>query len=69
MRSIYWEKKVSQITEIIEQGYENLFAIQVYKEKLLDIICGVALNDDTAKSILNMGDVRKTIMKPLEIYY
>ena len=53
------EEKVSQVTEIIKQEYENSFSIHVDKEKLVNVISGGALNDDIAESILNMVDVGK----------
>ena len=49
-----WEEKVLQITEIIEKEYKNLFGTYYDKEKFIDIICGVGLDNDTAENILNM---------------
>ena len=49
-----WEEKVLQITEIIEKEYKNLFGTYYNKEKFIDIICGVGLDNDTAENILNM---------------
>ena len=57
------EEKVSQVTEIIEQEYENPFGMHVHKEKLVNIISGGALDDDIAESILNMVDVGKKGME------
>ena len=56
------EEKVSQVTEIIEEEYENPFGIHVDKEKSVKTISGVALDDDIAESILNMVDVGKSEM-------
>ena len=49
-----WEEKVLQITEIIEKEYKNLFGIYDDKEKFIDIISGVVLDNDIAENILNM---------------
>ena len=49
-----WEEKVLQITEIIEKEYKNLFGTYYDKEKFIDIISGVGLDNDTAENILNM---------------
>ena len=58
-----WEEKVSQVTEIIEEEYKNLFGIHGDKEKLANIISGVDLDDDIEESILNMVDVGKIKME------
>ena len=58
-----WEEKVSQVTEIIEPEYKNLFGIHGDKEKLTNIIFGLGLDDDIAENILNMVDVEKTRME------
>ena len=57
------EEKVLQVTEVIEQEYENPFGIHVNKEKLVNISSGITLDDDIAESILNMVDVGKSRMK------
>ena len=57
-----WEEKVSQVTEIIEQEYENLFGIHGDKEKFANIISGIGLDDHIAENMLNMfgvGKIRK----------
>ena len=48
-----------QVTEAIEQEYENPFAIHVTNEKLLNI----SSDDDIAENIVNAVDVRKSRMK------
>ena len=58
-----WEEKVSQIIEIIKKEYENLFGIHGDKEKLIDIISGVGLDDDIAENIPNMIDEVKIRME------
>ena len=57
------EEKVSQVTKIFEQEYENLFAIHVDTEKLVNISSGETLDDYITESILNMVDVGKSIME------
>ena len=57
------EEKVSQVTKIFEQGYENPFGIHVDTEKLVNNSSGKALDDDITESILNMTDVGKSIME------
>ena len=57
------EKKVSQVTKIFEQEYQNPFEIHVDTEKLVNISSGEALDDDITESILNMIDVGKSIME------
>ena len=57
------EEKVSQVTKIIEQEYENSFGIHVNKEKLVNIISGGALDDDIAEKTLNMVDAGKSRME------
>ena len=52
-----------QVTEVIEQEYENPFGIHVNKEKLVNISSDITLDDDIAESILNMVDVGKSRMK------
>ena len=52
-----------QVTEAIEQEYENPFGIHVNKEKLVNIGSGVTLDDDIAENILNVVDVGKSRMK------
>ena len=42
-RSLYWKKKVSEVTEIIEQEYNNPFGIHVNK---VNISSGVVLDND-----------------------
>ena len=54
------DENVSLVTEVIEQEYGNSFGMHVDKEKLANISSGVALNDDIAESILNMGEGGKT---------
>ena len=54
-----WEEKVSQVTKIIEQEYENRFGIHNNKEKLTNIISRVGLDDHIAENIVNMVDVGK----------
>ena len=54
------EEKVSQVTKIVEQEYENPFGIHVDKETLVNISSGAALDDDIAESILTMVDVGKS---------
>ena len=57
-----WEEKVLQVTEIIEQEYENLFGIHGDKEKLANIISGISLDNHIAENMLNMfgvGKIRK----------
>ena len=48
-----------QVTEAIEQEYENPFAIHVTNEKLLNI----SSDDDIAENIVNAFDVGKSRMK------
>ena len=57
------EEKVLQVTEDIEQEYENLFGINVNKEKLVNISSGVALDADIAESIFNMVNVGRNRME------
>ena len=57
------EEKVSQVTKIFEQEYENPFAIHVDTEKLVNISSGETLDDYITESILNMVDVGKSIME------
>ena len=57
------EEKLSQVTKIFEQEYENPFGIHVHKEKLVNISSGAALDDDIPESILNMVDVGKSRME------
>ena len=57
------EEKVSQVTKIFEQEYENPFGIHVDTEKLVNISSGEALDDDITESILNMIDVGKSLME------
>ena len=52
-----------QVTEVIEQEYENSFGIHVNKDKLVNISFGVTLDDDIAENILNVVDVGKSRMK------
>ena len=42
-----------QVTEAIEQEYENLFGIHISNEKLLNI----SSDDDIAENIVNAVDV------------
>ena len=58
-----WEEKVLQIIEIIKKEYKNLFGIHGDKEKLIDIISGVVLDDDIAENIPNMVDEVKIRME------
>ena len=58
-----WEEKVLQIIEIIKKEYKNLFGIHGDKEKLIDIISGVGLDDDIAENIPNMVDEVKIRME------
>ena len=62
-RSIYLKKKVLQVTEVIEQEYENSFGIHVNKEKLVNISYCITLDDDITENILNVVDVGKSRMK------
>ena len=48
-----------QVTEAIEQEYENLFGIHISNEKLLNI----SSDDDIAENIVNEFDVGKSRMK------
>ena len=48
-----------QVTEAIEQEYENLFGIHISNEKLLNI----SSDDDIAENIVNAFDVGKSRMK------
>ena len=57
------EDKVSQVTKIFGQEYENPFGIHVDTEKLVNISSGEALDDDITESILNMIDAGKSIME------
>ena len=57
------EEKVSQVTKIFGQEYENPFGIHVDTEKLVNISSGEALDDDITESILNMIDVGKSLME------
>ena len=57
------EEKVSQVTEVIEQEYENPFGIYVNKEKLESISSGVALGADIPESVVHMVNVAKNIME------
>ena len=57
------EEKVSQVTKIFEQEYENPFGIHDDTEKLVNISSGEALDDDITESILNMIDVGKSLME------
>ena len=57
------EEKVSQVTKIFEQEYENPFGIHVDTEKLVNISSREALDDDITESILNMIDAGKSIME------
>ena len=54
------EEKLSQVTKIFEQEYENSFWVHVYKEKLVNISSGAAMVNDIAENILNMVDVGKS---------
>ena len=54
------EEKVSQVTKIFEQQYENPFGIRADQEKLVNINSGAPLDDDIAENILIMVDVRKS---------
>ena len=60
------EEKVSQVTKIFEQEYENQFKIHDNKEKLVNISSGRAVDDDMAENILNMVDVRKSRVEDIE---
>ena len=60
------EEKVSQVTKIFEQEYENQFKIHDNKEKLVNISSGRAVDDDIAENILNMVDVRKSRVEDIE---
>ena len=57
------EEKVSQVTKIFGQEYENPFGIHVDTEKLVNISSGEALDNYIAESILNMIDVGKSLME------
>ena len=57
------EEKVSQVTKIFGQEYENPFGIHVDTEKLVNISSREALDDDITESILNMIDAGKSIME------
>ena len=57
------EEKVSQVTKIFGQEYENPFGIHVDTEKLINISSREALDDDITESILNMIDAGKSIME------
>ena len=57
------EEKVSQVTKIFEQEYENPFGIHVDTEKLANISSGEALDDYITESILNMIDVGKSLIE------
>ena len=57
------EEKVSQVTKIFEQGYENPFGIHVDTKKLANISSGEALDDYITESILNMIDVGKSLIE------
>ena len=61
-----WEEKVLQVTEIIEQEYENLFGIHGDKEKLANIISGISLDNHIAENMLNMFGVGKIRKKMLD---
>ena len=54
------EEKLSQVTKIFEQEYQNSFPVHVYKEKLVNISSGAAMVNDIAENILNMVDVGKS---------
>ena len=60
------EEKVSQVTKIFEQEYENQFKIHDNKEKLVNISSGRAVDDDIAENILNMVNVRKSRVEDIE---
>ena len=60
------EEKVSQVTKIFEQEYENQFKIHDNKENLVNISSGRAVDDDIAENILNMVDVRKSRVEDIE---
>ena len=57
------EEKVLQVTEVIEQEFENPFGIHDDKEKLVNMSSGLALDDDIAESILNMANGEKSRME------
>ena len=57
------EEKVLQVTEVIEQEFENPFGILDDKEKLVNMSSGLALDDDIAESILNMANGEKSRME------
>ena len=52
-----------QVTEVIEQEYENPLGIHVNKEKLVNISFGVILDDDIAENIINVVDEGKSRIK------
>ena len=52
-----------QVTEVIEQEYENPFGIHVNKEKLVNISFGVTLDDGIAENVLIVVDVGKSRIK------
>ena len=54
------EEKLSQVTKIFEQEYENSFRAHVEKEKLVNISSGAAMINDIVENILNMVDVGKS---------
>ena len=60
------EEKVSQVTKIFEQEYENQFKIHDNKKNLVNISSGRAVDDDIAENILNMVDVRKSRVEDIE---
>ena len=57
------KEKISQVTEVVRQEYENPFGIYVNQEKLVNISSGVALDDNIVASLLNMLDVGKSRME------
>ena len=71
----YIGKKVSEVTEIIEQEYKNPFGIHVNKEKLVNISSGVVLDDDIGQSIMNnvgksrIAEFRQKLLIPKEISF
>ena len=54
------EEKLSQVTKIFEQEYENSFPVHVDKEKLVNISSGAAMINDVVENILNMVDFGKS---------
>ena len=71
----YIGKKVSEVTEVIQQEYKNPFEIHFNKEKLVKIKSGVVLDDDIGESIMNnvgksrIAEFTQKLLIPKEISF